>query len=122
MMKAGIKTSELWVAVCGVVVTLLIGIGVINKEGADAVKTSLQTVIAGIIALVPAIVATWYLICRTAVKKREIDMDGFAGIPLLSDETLAEKLERLRVVEDDTIDDMFAKSKPRLTGAKAEGE
>lgn len=71
-MKSGIKSSELWVSVCGVVATALIGLGVISADDADAIKTQGQVVIDGLIALTPAVIALWYTLCRTVLKRKEM--------------------------------------------------
>lgn len=74
-MKSGIKTSELWVSVCGVALSLFIGMGVISAADAAEVKTQTQAVLEGIIALMPAVAALWYTLSRTVVKAR-VDLDA----------------------------------------------
>lgn len=70
-MKAGIKTSELWASVCGVALTILIGMGIISSDDVSEIKSQAQVVVAGVIALVPTVVGLWYTLCRTVVKAKE---------------------------------------------------
>lgn len=70
-MKSGIKTSELWASVCGVALTLLIGMGVISGADAELIKSQTAEVIAGIVAILPTAVGLWYTLCRTFLKARE---------------------------------------------------
>lgn len=72
--KTGFKTSEFWVTLIPLVVSLLITTGVISPADATQTTEMVTEVVAGIIAGVSLVS---YIVSRTSLKKEELRMNTY---------------------------------------------